>query len=122
MQQAVDRLAPVVQPADEVGDGLLVGEVHRLHVRPERLQRSEPLGAAAGGDDACAGCGRARVAARPDALVAPAISTVRPVSPAHGQASVARMPAVDSMTPCIFLASASKNIDSGNSSSMTRSV
>ena len=36
--------------------------------------------------------------------------------------SVPRIPAVDSMTGRIFFSSASKNIDSGNSSSSTASV
>ena len=123
------------RPLGEIAHLGLVGEVALLGVD---ARAAPPRGRRASSDRArrrstrAPAASRARAAARPAALVPPASSTSRPcgraasASPARRrrgrQASAARIPAVDSITGRIFFSSASKNIESGNSSSITASV
>lgn len=122
MEQAVEPGAAGVQVLDEAADGGLVREVQGRGLGAERGEGASFAASRPVATTCAPASRRERAAARPEALVAPAIRTVRSVRAATGQASVPRIPAVDSMTPHIFFSRASKNMDSGNSSSSTRSV
>ena len=122
MEQAVDPGAAGVQVLDEAADGGLVREVQGRGLGAERGEGGELRVVAPGRDDVRAGV-EERAGGGPARVARGARDQDGAVGQGgQGQASVPRIPAVDSMTPRIFFSRASKNMDSGNSSSSTRSV
>ena len=123
VKEAVDRADRAVDVLGERGHRELVGQV--AHSR--RMPGTSPASASSLSESCPDGDhprpGRSQGAGSRESAGARRAGDQHDAARERGsQSSVARMPAVDSITGRIFFSSASKNIDSGNSSSSTSSV